>query len=686
MALSFAFDANAGETPQTVAQRRQMANLIAARMLGTAPKNVGEGLNAIGQAVIARSMMGEADDAQKAGMASLPDFLKSQITGQPGTPSIAATPTSAPPMGNTTIPAGNTEFTNSVMPLAQQASEKTGIDPRLITAQAALESGYGKHAPGNNLFGIKSHGQSGGNVLPTTEIVNGQPVRTADSFMSYASPADSVNGYADFINKNPRYAPLKAAQGLEAQAAALGQSGYATDPNYGKKVLQIAQGLPAPTGGVLADNSPSPLDNAQYPAGPVGAPQTAAGVLPADTGDGSNAALPPNSQPAQFVVPGAQATAQPQNRFLFKNASDEDLQRALINPFTPENIRTALTQEYKMRADAAQKAADPMRRLDIQQKQLALTPLKDPYRDADGNLVQKDALGKTTVLSAADKAPTSVSEYKYYRDNFQPTPQQPQPMDYATFSTAKARASATNINNNFDPNSGQTYDKVLTEGLAKSHASLSNGVEGAQTRARDIAAMQGAIDAIQRNGGTTGGLAPAQRLELQKSINAGAAAIGISKPFNEGDLSDKEFLTKFNRSMAGAQAKDAVGSRVTNFEMSNFLKANPGLDMTIAGNQRLLGIQAQIEQRNIAVGNSIRAATADAVSSGKRINPSQVEKIIRDYDDEHHISDPATGQDLTQSYVLPEFQKQGTNAQQADRHEQNMGKVRRYNPATGRLE
>jgi hypothetical protein len=173
---------------------------------------------------------------------------------------------------------------------------------------------------------------------------------------------------------------------------------------------------------------------------------------------------------------------------------------------------------------------------------------------------------------------------------------------------------------------------------------------------------------------------------LQKSINAGAAAIGITKPFSEGDLSDKEFLTKFNRSMAGAQAKGAVGSRVTNFEMSNFLKANPGLDMTIAGNQRLLGIQAQIEQRNIAVGQAIRAATADAVSNGKRINPSQVEKIIRGYDDEHHITDPATGQDLTQSYVLPEFQTKGTNQAQSQRHEQNMGKVRRYNPATGQIE
>jgi hypothetical protein len=108
--------------------------------------------------------------------------------------------------------------------------------------------------------------------------------------------------------------------------------------------------------------------------------------------------------------------------------------------------------------------------------------------------------------------------------------------------------------------------------------------------------------------------------------------------------------------------------------------------MTIAGNQRLLGIQAQIEQRNIAVGNAIRDATAEAIGNGKKIDPRTVQKIIRDYDEANHITDPATGQDLTQSYVLPEFQSKGTNPAQAQRHEQNMSKVRRYNPATGRIE
>jgi hypothetical protein len=294
---------------------------------------------------------------------------------------------------------------------------------------------------------------------------------------------------------------------------------------------------------------------------------------------------------------------------------------------------------------------------------------KDPMNLGQGYVLPQGATKATRLYEPDETTPTSVREYKFYKDNL---PAGQQAMPYDVWSTAKARAGATNIANNIDMNSGQTYDKQLAEGLGKSHAALANGVEDAQTRARDIAAMQGAIDAIQKNGGSTGGFGQQQALDLQKTINSGANALGIDKPFSESDLADKEFLTKFNRSMAGAQAKGAVGARVTNFEMGNFLKANPGLDMSVTGNQRLLGIQGQIEQRNVAVGNAIRDATAESISNGSRINPVTVQKIIKDYDEGHHIKDVVTGQDLTQSYALPEFQNAPSNQSMANAHTQNL--------------
>ena len=306
--------------------------------------------------------------------------------------------------------------------------------------------------------------------------------------------------------------------------------------------------------------------------------------------------------------------------------------------------------------------------------------------DADGNIwSQNDVTHQRTVALKQKEDPTSVREYQYYlsRNNAGQ-----EPMDYATWSTQRARAGATNVANNIDIGGPQSYDKQLAEGLGKSHAALSNGVEDAQSRARDLAAMQGAVDSIQQNGGTTGGMGAEKIQNLKKTINAGTSALGIDKPFNENDISDKEFLQKFNRQIAGAQAKNSVGNRVTNFEMGNYLKANPGLDMSLTGNQRLLGIQAQIEQRNIAVGNAIRNATAQAISKGQRIDPVTVQKIVTDYDEQHHVKDPVNGQDLTQSYTLPEFQgkDQGTNADLSKSHETNVKKIRRYNPATGAIE
>lgn len=147
------------------------------------------------------------------------------------------------------------QFVEMMMPLAQEASRRTGVDPRVIVAQAALESGWGRSAPGNNYFGIKSHGQGGGNQLATTEVVNGKPVQITDSFRAYNDPADSVNGYAEFITKNPRYQGMRNAQGLDAQIAELQASGYATDPQYGQKIASIARQLPG--GGDLSSAMPA---------------------------------------------------------------------------------------------------------------------------------------------------------------------------------------------------------------------------------------------------------------------------------------------------------------------------------------------------------------------------------------------------------------------------------------------
>jgi len=136
------------------------------------------------------------------------------------------------------------DFLGTLTPHVLKAAEQTGLDPRLILAQSALETGYGKGAPGHNYFGIKSHGREGGQQLQTQEY---DPSRgmygTRESFRAYQSPQESVQDYANFINQNSRYQKARQAQGLDAQIAAMGQSGYATDPRYGEKLGSIARNI-----------------------------------------------------------------------------------------------------------------------------------------------------------------------------------------------------------------------------------------------------------------------------------------------------------------------------------------------------------------------------------------------------------------------------------------------------------
>lgn len=133
------------------------------------------------------------------------------------------------------------EFQARFMPYAQGVAQRTGLDPRLVLSQAALETGYGRSAPNNNFFGIKSHGQAGGNALMTQEFEGGQMVNKPQSFRGYESPEQSFQGYADFILNNPRYRDVMAQGDLSGQVAAMGQSGYATDPEYANKLASIAQ-------------------------------------------------------------------------------------------------------------------------------------------------------------------------------------------------------------------------------------------------------------------------------------------------------------------------------------------------------------------------------------------------------------------------------------------------------------
>jgi flagellar rod assembly protein/muramidase FlgJ len=121
---------------------------------------------------------------------------------------------------------------------AQACQRKTGIPASITLAQAALESAWGAHALGNNLFGIKADKSWTGPTvdIATHEFIKGERAAMTDKFRRYDSFADSMVDHGLFLLKNPRYAAcFKETTGM-GWARALQAAGYATDPDYAKKL------------------------------------------------------------------------------------------------------------------------------------------------------------------------------------------------------------------------------------------------------------------------------------------------------------------------------------------------------------------------------------------------------------------------------------------------------------------
>lgn len=146
-------------------------------------------------------------------------------------------------------------FVEQVAPLAREAGARLGVAPEILTAQAALESGWGlrplRAADGSdshNLFGIKAGAGYGGASVAaaTTEFGAQGAYATVEAFRRYDSAAESFRDVTRLL-QSPRY---RAVQGtgadVAAYAAGLMQGGYATDPRYADKLQAVVRSLPRP--------------------------------------------------------------------------------------------------------------------------------------------------------------------------------------------------------------------------------------------------------------------------------------------------------------------------------------------------------------------------------------------------------------------------------------------------------
>lgn len=175
--------------------------------------------------------------------------------GVSGFPAIDAPRTTpAPVAAHLAAPrAGTPEaFVSEVWPHAQAAAAELGVDPRMLVAQAALETGWGRSVmrgadgrPSHNLFGIKAAGGWDGAAVKqsTVEFRGGVMQRERASFRAYGSVGESFADYVRLVKDNPRYRGALAVAGDAGRFAdELARAGYATDPQYAAKLKAIVDG------------------------------------------------------------------------------------------------------------------------------------------------------------------------------------------------------------------------------------------------------------------------------------------------------------------------------------------------------------------------------------------------------------------------------------------------------------
>jgi flagellar protein FlgJ len=165
-------------------------------------------------------------------------------------PAASGVGKSAPPTAST---ATQQKFIQGLWPQAQEAGQQLGVDPSNLLAQAALETNWGRSLPhdasghsSNNLFGVKATGSWTGPSVQaqTTEVSAQSSTSEMAPFRSYADATQSFQDYVSLLRNNPRYAAaLNTGTDARAFATGLQRGGYATDPDYARKVSAVANNI-----------------------------------------------------------------------------------------------------------------------------------------------------------------------------------------------------------------------------------------------------------------------------------------------------------------------------------------------------------------------------------------------------------------------------------------------------------
>lgn len=455
--LNFLIDTSKGETPASVARKRALV----AQLMGqsSAPKNVGEGLNALGDGIVAAVMNRRADKAEAAGRGEGANAFASLFSG------LGGVDTQAPEMaGKTAVSPGalpTQDYPSQRVSQAFGAASSDGGDVESYIRRAAAERGIDPE------IAIRVARSEGGLKDPFRQsdiVKNGVREQSYGPFQLYMGGGLGNKALEAGID------PRKDWQGginFALDQAATGGWG----PWYGAKKIGVT-GMTGigqrPTGQVasldpmagmpdaqmtpeqivqsFAQSRPQmspPVDpamNGMAPPNPSRFAPDAQPVVPGIPGQqtmplgpqaqqptGLAAAQPP--QPAQMPPMGQPAPQPPMQvaqtgRGQFppappppQNSRVQQLMQVMTNPWLSDQER----QVAGMMLQQEMQKMDPMRQLEMEKTRLELEAMRNPQGEqftlGEGQ-VRYDAKGNPIARGAEKSAakPTAIQEYEYARE------------------------------------------------------------------------------------------------------------------------------------------------------------------------------------------------------------------------------------------------------------------------------
>ena len=140
------------------------------------------------------------------------------------------------------------EFINKVKDGAIEGWKKHKILPSVSIAQAILESNWGRSKlakEANNLFGIKGDYKGESMTVKTKEWDGSKMIDVDAGFKKYPSWNESIEDHGTFFTstdwRKNNYKNVIGENNYKDMAKALSDSGYATDPAYASKLINIVE-------------------------------------------------------------------------------------------------------------------------------------------------------------------------------------------------------------------------------------------------------------------------------------------------------------------------------------------------------------------------------------------------------------------------------------------------------------